>query len=104
MKALIRGEEVIKEPFSDWVKNNLDFLTGNEVDVDGNPLKGDGWTLVENYIPPEEDGDGHVPVDVPLTLEEYDKLVDDIIVEEEEEEKPVERDYVEINGVRYYRE
>lgn len=59
MKALIRKhddgtEEVITEPFSPWVQNNLAFLTGTEVDQDGNPIKGDGWTLVENYEPPKE--------------------------------------------------
>ena len=40
MKALIRGKEVITEPFSPWVQNNLAFLTGTEVDADGNPIKG----------------------------------------------------------------
>ena len=54
MKALIRGKEVITEPFSPWVQNNIAFLTGTEVDADGNPIKGDGWTLVENYEPPKE--------------------------------------------------
>lgn len=57
MKALIRTHEdgtteVMTEPFSPWVENNLAFLTGTEVDADGNPLPGDGWTLVENYEPP----------------------------------------------------
>lgn len=60
MKALIRRhddgtEEVMTEPFSPWVQNNLAFLTGTEVDADGNPIKGDGWTLVENYEPPKEE-------------------------------------------------
>lgn len=60
MKALIRKhedgtEEVMTEPFSPWVQNNLAFLTGTEVDADGNPIKGDGWTLVENYEPPKEE-------------------------------------------------
>lgn len=54
MKALIRGNEVMTEPFSPWVQNNIAFLTGTEVDADGNPLQGDGWTLVEDYEPPKE--------------------------------------------------
>lgn len=55
MRALIRGNEVIMEPFSPWVLNNMAFLTGQEKDVDGNPIKGDGWTLVEDYAQPQED-------------------------------------------------
>ena len=58
-KALIRKhedgtEEVMVEPFFPWVQNNIAFLTGQEKDADGNPLQGDGWTLVENYEPPKE--------------------------------------------------
>lgn len=58
-KALIRQHEnglteVILEPFTPWVKSNLDFLTGKEKDPDGNPIPGDGWTLVEDYTPEEE--------------------------------------------------
>lgn len=63
MKALIRehedGEtEVMTEPFSPWVEANLAWLTGQEKDSEGNPLPGDGWTLVEDYQPPEE-GEGY---------------------------------------------
>lgn len=59
MKALIRKhddgtEEVMTEPFSPWVQNNIAFLTGQEKDAEGNLLPGDGWTLVENYEPPKE--------------------------------------------------
>lgn len=57
MKALIRGNEVMTEPFSPWVQNNIAFLTGTEVDIEGNPLPGDGWTLVENYEPPEPESE-----------------------------------------------
>ena len=56
-RALIRGNEVITEPFSPWVQNNIAFLIGTEVDADGNPIKGDGWTLVENYVPPEPESE-----------------------------------------------
>ena len=42
---------------------NLLFLTGKEKDVDGNPLPGDGWTLVEDYREPADgedvEGTGH---------------------------------------------
>lgn len=55
MRALIRGNEVIVEPFNQWVTNNLKWLTGTETDEEGNPLPGDGWTLVENYEPPVEE-------------------------------------------------
>ena len=62
MKALIRRhddgtEEVMVEPFSPWVQNNLAFLTGQEKDEEGNPLPGDGWTLVEDYEPPEPESE-----------------------------------------------
>ena len=54
MRALIRThedgtQEVMTEPFSAWVENNLAFLTGTEVDSEGNPMRGDGWVLVEDY-------------------------------------------------------
>ena len=48
MKALIRGDEIILEPFSKWVEDHLDWLTTPRPD-------GDGYTLVENYESPEED-------------------------------------------------
>lgn len=59
MKALIRKhedgtDEIMTEPFSPWVQNNIAFLTGTEHTTDGNPMPGDGWTLVENYTPEEE--------------------------------------------------
>ena len=54
MRALIRNNEVMTEPFSPWVKANLKWLTGTEKDADGNALPGDGWTLVEDYEPPTE--------------------------------------------------
>lgn len=54
MRALIRGEEIMVEPFSPWVQNNITFLTGQEKDEEGNSLPGDGWTLVEDYKPEEE--------------------------------------------------
>lgn len=62
MRALIRthtdgSTEVMTEPFSHWVEANLAFLTGAEKDEDGNLLKGDGWTLVEDYVEPTEDSD-----------------------------------------------
>ncbi len=63
-KALVRvhedgTQEVMLEPFPAWVQNNLPFLTGKEV-VDENGVSqdpGDGWTLVENYEPPEPESE-----------------------------------------------
>ena len=50
MRALIRGTEIcLENAWSKWQRMNLLFLTGKEKDVDGNPLPGDGWTLVEDY-------------------------------------------------------
>lgn len=54
MRALRRGEEIRPEIiWTEWERNNLAFLTGTEVDELGNPLPGDGWTLIENYEPEE---------------------------------------------------
>lgn len=47
MKALIRGSEVISEPFSKWIEEHLDWLTTPRPD-------GDGYTLIEDYQPPQE--------------------------------------------------
>ena len=47
MKALIRDNEVILEPFSKWVLDHLDWMTAPRPD-------GDGYTLIENYNPPIE--------------------------------------------------
>ena len=50
MRALIRGTEIcLENAWSKWQRMNLLFLTGKEKDADGNPLPGDGWTLVEDY-------------------------------------------------------
>ena len=50
MKALVRDEEIIVEPFDQWTLNHLEWLTTPRPD-------GDGYELVENYEPPiiEED-------------------------------------------------
>ena len=48
MRALIRDDEIILEPFPAWVQDHLDWLTTPRPD-------GDGYTLVEDYEPPEED-------------------------------------------------
>ena len=47
MKALIRDSEIIPEPFSQWITDHLDWLTTPRPD-------GDGYTLVEDYEPSEE--------------------------------------------------
>lgn len=46
MKALIRGSEVIVEPFDKWTEEHLDWLTTARPD-------GDGYQIVEDYTPPE---------------------------------------------------
>ncbi len=46
MRALIRDDEVILEPFSKWVEDHIDWLTTARPN-------GDGYQLVEDYEPPE---------------------------------------------------
>ena len=46
MKALIRENEVIVEPWNQWIKDHLNWLTTARPD-------GDGYNLVEDYQPPE---------------------------------------------------
>lgn len=48
MKALIRDNEIICEPWSQWIKDHLDWLTTERPN-------GDGYELVEDYQPPEID-------------------------------------------------
>ena len=63
MRALIRGTEIcLENAWTKWQRMNMLFLTGKEKDVDGNPLPGDGWTLVEDYQEPVENHDGSQPV------------------------------------------
>lgn len=47
MKALIRESDIICEPFDEWIKEHLDWLTTARPN-------GDGYTLIDNYEPPEE--------------------------------------------------
>lgn len=46
MKALIRNDEIILEPFNKWIIDHLDWLTTARPD-------GDGYELMEDYKPPE---------------------------------------------------
>lgn len=46
MRAIIRDNEAIVEPFDKWTKDHLDWLTTARPD-------GDGYQLVEDYEPPE---------------------------------------------------
>ena len=63
MRALIRGTEVcLENAWSKWQKMNLLFLTGKEKDAEGNPLPGDGWTLVEDYQEPVEGTEEPQPI------------------------------------------
>ena len=50
MKALMRGDEIIREPFNEWTLDHLDWLTAPRPN-------GDGYTLIDNYEPPEEGND-----------------------------------------------
>ena len=63
MRALIRGTEIcLENAWTKWQRMNLLFLTGKEKDADGNPLPGDGWTLVEDYQEPAEGPEEPQPV------------------------------------------
>ena len=46
MKALKRGHEIIPEPWDQWIKDHLDWLTAARPD-------GDGYVIVEDYQSPE---------------------------------------------------
>ena len=46
MKALIRGEEIIPEPWNQWIYEHIDWLTTPRPD-------GDGYKLVEDYQHPK---------------------------------------------------
>ena len=43
MKAIKRDDEIIAEPFSQWIKEHLDWLTTARPD-------GDGYELIEDYL------------------------------------------------------
>ena len=47
MKALKRDDEIIPEPWDQWTQDHLVWLTTPRPD-------GDGYTLIEDYEPPEE--------------------------------------------------
>lgn len=44
MKAIKRDDEIITEPFTQWIKEHLDWLTTARPD-------GDGYELIEDYHP-----------------------------------------------------
>lgn len=46
MKAIKRDDEIITEPFPQWIKEHLDWLTTARPD-------GDGYELIEDYQPLE---------------------------------------------------
>ena len=46
MKALIRDDEIITEPFNQWVADHIGWMTTARPN-------GDGYQLVEDYQPPE---------------------------------------------------
>lgn len=82
------------EPFSPWVQNNLAFLTGTEVDNDGNPLPGDGWTLVEDYVEPADgeavEGTGYDSARVPVEGSEEPQPIQTTSIQEKPVEQPAE--------------
>ena len=46
MRALIRENEIISEPWNQWVEEHIKWLTTARPN-------GDGYKLVEDYEPPE---------------------------------------------------
>lgn len=58
MKALIRDDEIIPEPWSQWIQDHLEWLTTPRPN-------GDGYHIIDGYDP-EEHGD--------LTPEELNNL------------------------------
>ena len=48
MRALIRDTEIITEPFSPWIEEHIEWMCTPRPD-------GDGYTLIEDYTPEEED-------------------------------------------------
>ena len=63
MRALIRGKEIcLENAWTKWQRMNMLFLTGKAKDADGNPLPGDGWTLVEDYQEPVEGHEESQPI------------------------------------------
>ena len=48
MNALVRENEVIPEPFSDWVQQHIEWLTTPRPE-------GDGYKLINDYQPPAEE-------------------------------------------------
>lgn len=47
MKALIRGDEIITEPFNQWVEDHVEWLTTPRPE-------GDGYKLINDYEPPAD--------------------------------------------------
>ena len=50
MRALIRGDEIITEPFSQWVEEHIEWLTTPRPE-------GDGYKLINDYQPPAEESE-----------------------------------------------
>ena len=95
MRALIRGTEIcLENAWSKWQKMNMLFLTGKEKDAEGNPLPGDGWTLVEDYQESADDKDvedtGHDSARVPVEDTKSTYPIQSIPVEEKPAEQPSE--------------
>lgn len=83
MRVLVRGEEIIVEPFDQWTLDHLDWLTTPRPD-------GDGYTLIEDYEPPAEAQEAQEEAPAPEAPQEP-------------AETPSGDDVVIIDGVEYRR-
>ncbi len=67
MRALVRDDEIMAEPWSQWVEDHLEWLTTARPE-------GDGYTLVEDYTP---DDDGYIEINgIRYTKEELRSLIE----------------------------
>jgi len=76
VKALIRNGEVYTEDrWSSFTRTHLAWMCGQEKDENGSLLPGNGWTLVDNYVPPTDtEAESY---DVAETAEDPDTIVID---------------------------
>ena len=106
MRALIRGTEIcLENAWTKWQRMNMLFLTGKEKDADGNPLPGDGWTLVEDYQEPVEGTEEPQPIQCTRSSESEGAVTESpsTPVEEKSSEQPSEAlsDTVTYGGKEY---
>ena len=63
MRALQRDTEIIPEPWDQWTLDHLEWLTTPRPD-------GDGYELIEDYVPPAEPEQDTEPEPIPEASEE----------------------------------